>query len=281
MYNPFFKKNDDAVIRQYGTGYYRATFLFSKEIREATWIYYSFLRSADEIVDTAIDEHVSDRLSQFRKDWELTVRGDTSNALFTAYKKVLDQYKIPIEYSTIFLDTMERDITVSRYMTYADLEAYMYGSAIVVGYTMSHIIGFESGALPYAKALAEAFQMTNFLRDIYDDYEDRGRIYLPQEDMDRYGVTETHIAERTVDDAWRALMQYEVARTRALYEKGMHGIALLHPRGRRAVYAAALIYKEILDKIEERNYDVFANRVVISPFRKTVLLLKAVCKRKL
>lgn len=281
MYNPFFKKNDNEVIRQYGRGYYRATFLFSKEIREATWIYYSFLRAGDEIVDTAIDGHMSGRFSDFRNNWEAALRGDTSNALFVAYKKVLDEYKIPMEYTTVFLDTMQRDITVSRYATYADLEAYMYGSATVVGYTMSHIIGFEPGALPYAKALAEAFQMTNFLRDIYDDYEDRGRIYLPQEDMDRYGVTEAHIAQRIVDDAWRSLMQYEVARTRELYEKGVHGIALLHPRGRRAVYAAALIYKEILDRIEKRNYDVFANRVVISPWRKTVLLLKAVCKRKL
>lgn len=125
----------------------------------------------------------------------------------------------------------------------------MYGSAVVVGYTMSCIIGYSGDALPHARALGEAFQMTNFLRDIREDYDERGRIYLPIEDMQRFGVTEDHIKEHRVDDAWRALMKFEIERTRTLYEYGVAGIALLNPRGRRAVYAAALMYKEILDLI--------------------------------
>jgi phytoene synthase len=146
---------------------------------------------------------------------------------------------------------------------------------------MSHIIGFTEGALPYARALGEAFQMTNFLRDIREDYEIRGRIYLPQEDLDRFGVTRENIAEGVVDAKWQALMKFEIERTRALYEKGVSGISLLHPRGRKAVYAAACMYKEILDMIEKNKYDVFSRRLVVSPFRKTMLLCKALWKRNL
>lgn len=271
------------IIKTYGRGYYRATFLFPRSIREATWIYYTFVRLPDEIVDGAIEEDRAQRLQVWKEQWKGIVagKGEIHNEACVAFKGVMDEYHIPAEYSFSFLEAMEQDLTKAQYQTYTDLEAYMYGSAVVVGYTMSHIIGFEEGALPYARALGEAFQMTNFLRDIREDYEVRGRVYIPQEDLDRYGVTIDHIREHRCDEAWRALMRFEMARTRALYATGIAGIARLHPRGRRAVYAAARIYKEILDNIENNNYDIFSRRIVVSPFRKTVLLCKALWKRNL
>ncbi len=280
MFRSSYTKAKD-IIKKYGTGYYRATFLFPKEIREATWTYYQFVRTADEFVDdkTVLDHKGA--LSKWEDSWHKAQIGTESNPLFDNYLSVLVEYKIPLEYTKTFLKAMEQDLVVSQYKTYEELEAYMDGSAAVVGYTMSYIIGFEEGALPYAKALGEAFQMTNFLRDIKEDYVDRGRIYIPQEDMGRFGVTERHIKEGVVDEYWRALMQFEIKRTRDLYNKGVLGIALLDRKGRRAVYAAALIYKDILDKIEQNEYDVFSKRVVVSPFRKTMLLLKSICKRNL
>lgn len=274
-------KKARAMIKKYGTGYYRATFLFPKHIREATWIYYRFVRTADEYVDSASVIDHKGELTKWEDAWHGRVKSDAYEALFSDYKKVIATYSIPVEYTEIFLKSMEQDLVVSRYATYRELEEYMLGSAVVVGYTMSHIIGFKEGALPYAKALGEAFQMTNFLRDILEDYAERGRIYIPQEDMDRFGVTEEHISKRIVDPAWKALMRFEIDRTRDLYEKGVSGIALLDPQGRRAVYAAALIYKEILDAIEKRECDIFSDRIVISPFKKTMLLLKALCKTNL
>lgn len=269
------------IIKKYGTGYYRATFLFPKKIREATWIFYQFVRTADEFVDdTTLKDH-GKALKQFENEWHKAETGESSTPFFNEYKKVLIKYSIPKEYNEFFLKSMEQDLIISQYSTYKDLEAYMYGSAVVIGYTMSYIIGFQDGALPYAKALGEAFQMTNFLRDIKADYDERERIYIPQEDLSRFGVTEAHIRDGIVDENWKMLMRFELERTRVLYEKGVFGISYLDKKGRKAVYASALIYKDILDKIERNNYDIFSHRIVISPFRKTMLLWKAVWKRNL
>ncbi len=269
-----------SIIKHYGTGYYRATFLFPKKIREAIWTLYKFVRLPDEIVDNPTPTSAQE-LAVWIENWKSALKTRTSdNQSFREFISVLDTHHIPVEYTYDFFAAMELDLTKDRYATYEELEKYMYGSAAVVGYMISHIVGFQEGALSYARALAEAFQMTNFLRDIKADYDERGRIYIPLEDMERWGVTEAHIREGIVDDAWRALMQYEIARTRALYEKGISGIKYLHPHGRRAVYAAALVYKEILDKIEERSYDVFTERLVVSPFQKTVLLWKALWSKK-
>ena len=269
------------IIKKYGRGYYRATFLFPKSIRQATWTYYEFVRLPDEIVDEMAGADRTAKLNAWIDAWQTIVEKDVDSpyAPLQAFKSVMQQYHIPAQYSFDFLKSMQDDLTISRYATYADLESYMYGSAVVVGYTMSHIIGFTEGALPYAKALGEAFQMTNFLRDVKEDYDARGRIYIPQEDMQRFGVTEEMIAKGLCTPEWQALMRFEVARTRALYEKGVAGISYLDPQGRKAVYAAVLIYDDILNTIERNNYDVFTRRAVVSPFRKTVLLWKAIWKR--
>jgi len=264
------------IIKRYGTGYYRATFLFPKHIRKVVWMLYQFVRLPDEIVDTQI-QGAKENLEAWENTWknEFVFGIPSSNDVVHAFISVMQQYHIPGEYVTAFFSAMKQDITKSRYETYGELEEYMYGSATVVGYMMSHIIGYKDGALPYARALGEAFQMTNFLRDIKEDYDDRGRIYIPLEDMRRFGVTEEHIQKGIVDDRWKVLMKYEVEKTRALYEKGVSGIAYLKPEGRKAVYAAALIYKEILDMIEKSGYDIFKKRITVSPIRKTVLLYKA------
>ena len=284
MLQKIFTQQIESIIKKYGRGYYRATFLFPRHIREATWIYYTFLRLPDELVDSQSVTDREQKLNTWIDEWHTILQNNTSthhNKVLTSFKKVMQDYRIPTEYSFSFLKTMQQDFTISKYATYTELENYMYGSAVVVGYTMSYIIGFSDGALSYAKALGEAFQMTNFLRDIREDYEIRGRIYLPLEDMDRYGVTINHIKNHCVDTAWQSLIKFEIDRTKALYEKGVLGISMLHPRGRKAVYASVLMYKEILDRIEKSNYDVFSTRAVVSPFRKTMILLRVLWKRNL
>ncbi len=271
----------EVIIKKYGTGYYRATFLFPKEIREATWTYYQFVRIADELVDTAGVSNKAKELLKLKQEWEKTQHTKSDFDFLNTYKSIVDQYSIPSSYTQDFFNSMEQDLHITRYRTYKDLEQYMHGSAVVVGYTMSFLIGFTEPALFHAKALGEAFQMTNFLRDIREDYEERGRIYIPEEDMLRFSVTENHIKEHTTDEAWRLLMKYEVDRTRELYQIGLAGIPLLHKRGRKAVYAAMLIYKEILDKIENSDYDIFTQRITISPMRKTMILLKVLWKKNL
>lgn len=273
-------KRAKAITREYGRGFYRASFLFPKDIREATWIFYAFVRLPDEMVDSQKDKDKALlELDKWAQDWSDVVKNNPSpsaDPLLLATKEIFDIYNIPYEYSHDFLFAMHQDLTKSRYSTYKELEGYMYGSASVIGLVMSHIIGFSKGALPHAKSLGEAFQLINFLRDAKEDYDVRGRIYLPKEDMDRFGVTEDHIANSILDDSWRELIKYESEKAQQLLSDGIDGIKLLSPSGRSAIYAAALIYGKILDEFRDSNYDTFSQRIVVSPLQKTMLLFKAV-----
>lgn len=265
------------IIKKYGFGYYKATLLLPKKIRHAVWVLYSFVRLPDEIVDTP-SEDTKQRFDAWVNAWNtLLLNGDsaTPHKTLTDFQKIMKEFSIPTQYPLDFLASMRLDLFKNRYATYHELEAYMHGSATVVGYMMCHIIGYTNGALPHARALAEAFQMTNFLRDIASDYNERGRIYIPQEDMQRFGVTELHFSKGIVDESWKSLIRFEITRTRALYEKGVFGIKYLDSHGRKAVYASALIYNEILNLIEKANYDIFSKRAVVRPIKKTMLLCKA------
>lgn len=273
------------IIKKHGTGYYRATFLFPKKIREEVWTLYTFLRLADEIVDTQTDVTLASKeLTAWQEEWTSVLTGkrqEDTYAIFREMKVLHDAHHIPHEYSEVFLECMKQDLSVARYATYTDLEKYMYGSAVIVGYMMSHIIGFADGALPHARALGEAMQITNFLRDVREDYELRNRIYIPEEDMKKFGVTEDHIKNHVVDNAWIALMRYQINRARMLYVQGNAGIALLDKKGRKAIFAASRIYEGILGKIEQHNYDVFTKRTTVNPFTKTLILIKTLCNNNL
>jgi phytoene synthase len=176
---------------------------------------------------------------------------------------------------------MHQDLTKDRYETYKELEDYMYGSASVIGIMMSHIIGYKQGALPYAKSLGEAFQLINFLRDTKDDYDTRGRIYLPQQNMKNFNITNEYIIKGVVDEKWKNFMKFELIRARKLLTEGRKGIGMLSGRGQKAVYASYLIYGKIIDKIEEEDYDTFSKRIVVGPTAKTMLLLRSICKTNL
>lgn len=277
------KRGAQQIIKQFGTGYYRATFLFPKKIREDTWTLYKFVRIPDEIVDNGgSDASKKEALSEWIENWN-TLYGTESafgDGILYEMKELMIRYNIDKIYVDTFLAVMMQDISVDRYETYEKLTQYMYGSASVIGIMMSHVIGYEEEALPHAEALGEAMQLTNFLRDIREDYEGRGRIYVPLEDLKRFGVTEEYIKEHVCDDAWKALMKFEVARARALFSYANSGIRYLHPQGRAAIWAASSIYEAILDEIEKQDYDIFVCRAVVSPFRKTMLLWKAIWKRK-
>lgn len=275
-------KRAKAITRQYGRGFYRASYLFPQKTREATWIIYAFVRIPDEMVDSEKDILIAkENLTNWSNNWQRVLDGEKDldcDELLFATKEIFDMYQIPYEYSYDFLNSMSQDLTKDRYATYKELEDYMYGSASVIGIMMSYIIGFKPGALPYAKALGEAFQLINFLRDTREDYQSRKRIYLPREDMVRFGVTEEHVEKGILDDAWRAFMKFKLDRAKVLLAEGLKGIPLLSGRGQKAVYASYLIYNELIKQIEKAQYDTFSKRIVVSPLNKTMLLCKALWK---
>lgn len=264
------------MTKQYGTSYFWSTYFFPKKIRERTWVLYAFLRYPDELVDNpqGSKEEAHKNLQDWKDGWYKAYQGNTDvHPILRANAVLFKECSIPFEYSEIFLERMLQDTHTNRYNTYQELEDYMYGSATVVGYMMCHIIGFKDGALPYAKALGEAFQLTNFLRDIKEDLE-RDRIYIPVVDMENYQVSETDLQSSIMNSHVRELIDFEIQRTETLYQEAKKGIELLDRDGRRAVRIALYLYKRILDKIKKNPHSIFKKRVRVSWYEKIYIIIK-------
>ena len=178
------------------------------------------------------------------------------------------QYGIPRCYVEQLFDGVERDLRQTRYATFSDLAQYAYGVASTVELIVARIIGFSGPqAIPYAVKLGVALQMTNILRDIQEDWC-AGRLYLPQDELDAFGLTEMDIADGQMSDRWQAFMNFQVVRNRRLYTDAWPGIAMLNPDGRFAIGAAAVLYQGILDDIEAHSGNVFGGRAHLSRWGK-------------
>jgi phytoene synthase len=171
---------------------------------------------------------------------------------------------------------MAMDLTVTGYETWDDLCGYMDGSAAVIGEMMLPILdGRDPRALSPARDLGLAFQLTNFLRDVGEDL-DRGRVYLPAEDLRRFGAD---VTARRVTPAWRELMRFEIDRARQLYASADVGIALLPPWSARAIRTARVLYARILDEIEAQDHDVFSRRARVPTMRKLTVAAGSMLRR--
>lgn len=271
------------IQKKYGASYYFSTLFFPKKIREATFSLYAFVREADEIVDSH-ENLTSDQkyslLENYQQSFFSTEKSD--NTSIELFKLTKSKFLIPSDYISSFIDAMKQDCKKTRYTTYDELRDYMYGSATVVGYMMCHIIGYKEPALIYARKLAEAMQMTNFLRDIREDYEKRDRIYIPNEDLVMHGLTEDDIKNMRISDNFKKMMAYEISRARKLYKEAEEGIVLLNKDGRFPVRLSSRLYEAILDEIEKSNYDIFAKRQRVSKIKKIIILLRTLIwtKRK-
>jgi len=168
-----------------------------------------------------------------------------------------------------FLRSMTMDLTVAAYETWHDLLGYMDGSAAVIGEMMLPILEpLDTAAFGHARDLGNAFQLTNFLRDVNEDL-DRGRVYIPQQDVRRFGVD---LSARSCTPEFVALMKFEIARCRELYESADKGIAMLPPRSARCIRAARVLYSRILERIEAQEYDVFAQRASVPTVQKALMV---------
>ncbi len=185
------------------------------------------------------------------------------DAVSRAMSHTMRRWGIPRAHVEAFLDSMQLDITVTGYPTYADLEQYMYGSAAVIGLQMLPILEPLAPEAPArARALGEAFQMTNFIRDVGEDLQ-RGRVYLPQEDLEVFGVTRELLGRAVVTPAVRSLLEFEIERTRALYAFAEPGIEMVHPTSRPCLRTAFELYRAILDQVEADHYQVLSRRSAV------------------
>jgi phytoene synthase len=272
-----------SINKKYGKSYYFATKFFPKEKRLATHALYAFFRLFDEIVDTQNLENneVQYRgLQEFRLDWQKAYEtGKSDHPVLRATAYVFKKYAIPYQYSESFVEAMIQDTKVGRYETYEDLKAYMYGSAAVVGLMMTHVIGFKKQeTLVFAEKLGYAMQLTNFLRDIGEDYEERGRIYMPLDELAKFNITEDDIGNHDISERFVSFMKFQIDRARLLYKEADEGIPDLHRDGRFAVKMASILYGNILDEIQKQKYDVYVKRARVSTAKKLTLFLKLLFK---
>ncbi|MGI8813368.1 MAG: phytoene/squalene synthase family protein [Pyrinomonadaceae bacterium] len=268
------------ITKRYGTSFYFATQFFPAETRLGIYAVYAFARVPDEIVD---DPDISDKaaamaeLRNWRMQWVAAMESgssgdDVMNAIVWAFRK----YKIPAADGEAFLESMFMDEEKRNYTTRGELEQYMYGSAGVIGLMVTRIVGYSSeAAFPYAIKLGYAFQLTNFLRDIREDCDDLGRVYMPHEDLAKFGLDRTDICRHVHDERFVEFMKYEIARTRQVYKEALPGITMLNWRGRLAVRVSYVLYKAILGEIERAHYNVFAGRVRTNSPQKLALSIKA------
>ena len=270
------------VARRTGPNYYFATRYYPKEIREATWCFYAFVRESDQIVDGnlyATNQEKIDALGKWASNWEQAYKlGKSPHVSQLAAAAVFRKYKIPYQYSLDFLTAMADDISIDSYQTYEDLRTYMYGSAGVIGAIMSYIVGFEGGeeTLSQAVLMGEAMQMANFIRDVGEDYISLSRVYLPIEDLKRFNVTKQDIANQEYSDNFIKLIKFEIERTKDLYRESIPYLEKLNPDARFPILLACLIYIEVLNYIENHNYQVLSMKKL-----QPGLLGKIACELKL
>jgi phytoene synthase len=257
----------------HGKTYYLATLLLPAAKRPPVHALYGFARYADEIVDDLASTLTPEEKAVALRTWGDTVLADlragASNDLIgRALVDTVNKYSIPLEYFDAFMVSMEMDLTVTRYKTYDDLMTYVYGSAVVIGLEMLPILGYsDPRAIEAATALGTAFQLANFIRDIGEDI-DRGRIYMPLDDLTRFGVSEEMLLKRQLTPEIVEAIKYQIARVRDLQEKAEAGIQYLDPISRPCIRAASELYCGIVDEIEANGYDIFNKRATTSRWRR-------------
>jgi phytoene synthase len=261
--------------KRYGTTYYWSTKVLPRVKQHHVWALYAFCRYADDIVDDlgpVSVERRADALADFGNRFFLDLAaGSSDDPVLKAVVHTVKAFDIDPDCFRRFLRSMTMDLTVATYETWDDLLVYMDGSAAVIGEMMLPILEpLRPEATAHARDLGNAFQLTNFLRDIAEDL-DRNRQYVPQEDLRRFGVD---LTARRCTPEFVELMRFEIARCRELYVSADLGLAMLPTESAKCIGAARVLYGRILDKIEEQHYDVFAKRARVSTAEKALMVAK-------
>jgi phytoene synthase len=286
------------ICRRHAKSFYYASVFLPRVKRDAVYAVYAFCRMIDDAINQPGEtdnsqspppgmaggsccstNSLEQRLEMFRarlndiyaERLELPLpefRSEEQHAL-RAFALTAHRYEIPRDYFMELAEGCRMDLTIRRYATWNALEKYCYRVAGVVGLIMSCIFGLQhSDAGRQMVQMGNAMQLTNILRDIQKDHE-RGRIYLPLEDMARFGYTERDLDQRKVNDAFRSLMKFEIARARSMYEESSAGLCWLADDGSRVTAATmAVVYSGILKAIETQQYDVFSRRASLSTPQK-------------
>jgi len=266
----------ERLARREAGNFYHGFRVLPRRQRLAMCALYAFLRIADDLSDEAgTSAGKRRRLEDWRAGLDEALAGRYVHRLHEALDDAVRTYAVPPCYLHDVLDGVEMDLEPVAYATFEELRLYCYRVASAVGLACIHIWGFQDKrARTYAESAGLAFQLTNILRDLRED-AGRGRVYLPREDLDRFGYDAAGLFACRRDDRFRALMRFEIARARGYYDAAWPLVPLLAPPGRAVFLVMARTYRGLLDAIEERDYDVFSSRVRVSSWRKLFFALRA------
>ncbi len=263
------------ITREAAGNFYYAFVTLPRHRRRAMYAAYAYCRLCDDLADDDLPlEQKTQQIREINDRLRNARNGHPDAPVFEALAHASADFQIPYEDLSEVSRGVEMDLTVSRYETFEDLATYCYRVASAVGLICIAICGYsDPRAREYAIELGLAMQLTNILRDIREDAE-RGRIYIPQEDLRRFNYSEDELIAGTANDQFINLMRFEVERARGYFESGKRLITLLPIRSRAFPAVLGGLYGRILDKIEARNYNVFDERVGLSTREKITLAVR-------
>jgi len=268
------------ITRRYARNFYFSSLFLHEEKRKAAYAIYAICRISDEATDK--DASLVELSTAKRNIDSVYENTEIRTNLLLAFQQTINKYAIPRHCFEELIDGMYTDFRKNRYKDFSELKDYCYKVAGVVGLMMIRVFGYENYETEkYAINLGIAMQLTNILRDIKEDYHRRGRIYLPWEEMVSFGVTENDIANGLVNENFKSLIRFQIARARGFYRDAEPGFKLITDRRCRfVVYLMEEVYSKILEQIERNNYDVFSRRAQLGPWENLKCTLKAYTRFK-
>ncbi|KAE8659478.1 Phytoene synthase [Hibiscus syriacus] len=263
------------VCAEYAKTFYLGTLLMTPERRRAVWAIYVWCRRTDELVDGPNASHITPRaLDRWEKRLDNLFEGRPYDMLDAALSDTISKYPVDIQPFKDMIEGMRLDLKKSRYMNFDELYLYCYYVAGTVGLMSVPVMGIapESKAsvesvYNAALALGIANQLTNILRDVGEDAR-RGRVYLPQEELARFGLSDDDVFRGQVTDRWRNFMKDQIKRARMFFDEAEKGVSELNSASRWPVWASLLLYRQILDAIEENDYNNFNKRAYVGKVKK-------------
>lgn len=263
------------VTRAEAKNFYYAFVTLPKAKRRAIYAAYAFCRLCDDIADEPLPlDEKQRKLREVDAALERARNGQPDGPVYSALAHTAHEYGIPWEDLAEVARGVEMDLTLNRYETFEDLASYCYRVASVVGIICIHIFGFSNpAAREYAIDLGLGMQLTNILRDLREDAE-MGRVYLPQEELRRFGYPEEALMAGEINDEFVRLMRFQVARARGYFDSGKLLLPLLPVRTRACPAVLGGLYSRVLDRIEDNGYNVFERRIALSTREKLVLAVR-------
>jgi len=271
----------EAIARNRARNFYYSFVVLPAEKRRALCAVYAFMRACDDVSDgegNSLDRQRG--LQQLRACLDRTLAGDfDANPMLPAFHDSVRRFSIPARYFHWIIDGAEMDLETASYQTFDELYRYCFHVASTVGLVCLHVFGFRSEAAPkHAEHCGIAFQLTNILRDIREDAQ-MGRVYLPKEDLDRFGYTTAELARGVVDERFLALMKFEADRASHYYDLGRGLMPLVDAESRPALWAMVEIYERILKKMVRKQFAVFQQRIRLSASEKAAVAARAFAMR--